>query len=99
MPGSVAWATYRIVQEALTNAAKHGGGEAQVAVLPGPEAVEISVTNPTRDAGPAASPRPGGHGITGMRERASLLGGTLETVERGGAFRLHAHLPLHGSPA
>ena len=89
-------AAYRIVQEALTNAAKHGGGRADVAVRPGPDAVEISVTNPTRrtDGG---RPAAGGHGIVGMRERASLLGGTLETTERGGTFRLHARLPLHGA--
>jgi signal transduction histidine kinase len=90
LPRSVAWAAYRILQEALTNAARHGrGGDADVAVQFGPEAVEITVTNP---AGAAESG--GGHGIVGMRERANLLGGVLETGQRDGTFRLYARLPL-----
>jgi signal transduction histidine kinase len=97
LPDSVAWATYRIVQEALTNAARHGSGQADVAVRPGPDAVEISVTNPTRPVAAGEPATPGGHGIIGMRERASLLGGTLETTEHGGTFRLRARLPLTGA--
>jgi signal transduction histidine kinase len=89
LPRSVAWAAYRILQEALTNAARHGRGQAQVAVEFGPEVLEITVTNPV---GGAAGPG-GGHGIVGMRERASLLGGTLETSRRSGTFRLYARLP------
>jgi signal transduction histidine kinase len=98
---SVAWATYRILQEALTNAARHGGGSADVAVHAGPDAVEITVTNPTAPAAPDqrnGEQRYGGHGIVGMRERASLLGGTLDTAARDGMFRLHARLP-HAEPA
>jgi len=91
LPRSVAWAAYRILQEALTNAARHGRGHADVAVDFGPEAVEITVTNP---AGTAAAPAGGGHGIVGMRERATLLGGTLETGRENGTFRLYARLPL-----
>lgn len=92
LPRSVAWAGYRILQEALTNAARHGTGRADVAVEFGPSAMEITVTNPARPAAePAAS---GGHGIIGMRERATLLGGTLETGRHNGTFRLYARLPL-----
>jgi signal transduction histidine kinase len=90
LPRSVAWAAYRILQEALTNAARHGRGHADVAVDFGPAAVEITVTNP---AGAAAGPAGGGHGIVGMRERATLLGGTLETGRENGTFRLYARLP------
>jgi signal transduction histidine kinase len=90
LPRSVAWAAYRILQEALTNAARHGGGSAQVAVQFGQSAVEITVTNP---AGMHGSAPTGGHGIVGMRERAVLLGGTLEADRAGGRFRLHARLP------
>jgi signal transduction histidine kinase len=89
LPGSVAWAAYRVLQEALTNAARHGRGHADVAVEFGAEAVEITVTNP---AGAAGEPG-GGHGIVGMRERATLLGGTLETGSHNGTFRLYARLP------
>jgi len=92
LPRSVAWATYRILQEALTNAARHGRGSADVVVWFQPDAVEITVTNPAATNGQAPG---GGHGIVGMRERASLLGGTLDTQAFGGTFRLRARLP-HG---
>jgi len=95
LPRSVAWATYRILQEALTNAARHGRGSADVAVCFHPDAVEITVTNPTATNGSAPG---GGHGIVGMRERAAVLGGTLETHAGDGVFSLHARLP-HGQAA
>jgi signal transduction histidine kinase len=78
------------LQEALTNAARHGRGSADVAVWFRPDAVEITVTNPAATNGQAPG---GGHGIVGMRERASLLGGTLDTHADDGSFRLHARLP------
>ena len=53
------------------------------------DAVEITVENPARE-GPL---RAGGHGITGMRERAALLGGSVEAGALAGRFRLHARLP------
>jgi signal transduction histidine kinase len=96
LPNSVAWATYRILQEALTNAARHGCGRADVAVRSDADAVEISVTNPIRAAADEARRSPGGHGIIGMRERATLLGGTLDAVAGAGTFRLQARLPLNG---
>src|SRR6266545_2364213 len=71
LPPTVTWAAYRILQEALTNAVRHGRGSAGVAVWYAPDAVEITVTNPTVNG----SAPGGGHGIVGMRERASLLGG------------------------
>ncbi|WP_426512559.1 sensor histidine kinase [Dactylosporangium sp. McL0621] len=92
LPRSVAWAAYRILQEALTNAARHGAGSAAVAVRSAPDRLEIDVTNPA----PARAPRgegPGGHGIVGMRERATLLGGTLHAAGADGQFRLSAVLP------
>lgn len=96
LPHSVAWAAYRILQEALTNATRHGTGNADVTVRFGSDAVEITVLNPT----PPSSTKPtrehtrnGGHGIVGMRERASLLGGTLDITNGDGMFRLYARLP------
>jgi signal transduction histidine kinase len=83
-------AAYRIVQEALTNAARHGRGAADVRVAFGPAAVDLTVTNPaSRDA----VADPAGHGIVGMRERAALLGGSLEAGQRNGVFRVRARLP------
>lgn len=93
LPRSVAWAAYRILQEALTNAARHGRGSADVVVWFKQSAVEITVSNPT-DA--THSPG-GGHGILGMRERAALLGGSLEAGARDGVFRLRARLPYGGA--
>jgi signal transduction histidine kinase len=94
LPRSVAWAAYRILQEALTNAARHGLGSAEVAVQFAPEAVEITVSNPAapRRNESAAAPA-GGHGIVGMRERATLLGGSLDAAPVEGGFRLYAWLP------
>ena len=86
-------AAYRILQEALTNAARHGGGSAQVEVDFEANAVELTVTNPARPA--VTAPR-GGHGIVGMRERASLLGGSLDAGQSNGLFRVRARLPYAG---
>jgi signal transduction histidine kinase len=83
-------AAYRILQEALTNAARHGRGEADVRVAYGARALELSVANA---APPAADADGGGHGIVGMRERASLLGGSLEAGAVDGTFRVRARLP------
>jgi signal transduction histidine kinase len=86
-------AAYRILQEALTNAARHGRGSADVDVAFGPKAVEITVTNA---AGPDGAGHGGGHGIVGMRERASLLGGNLDAGASDGIFRVRARLPYGG---
>jgi signal transduction histidine kinase len=91
----VGLAAYRIVQEALANATRHAPG-APVAVdarVRGSDLV-VSVTNgpPTT----TATPRPGaGLGQIGMRERAELLGGTLDAGPRDdGGYRVTAALPL-----
>jgi signal transduction histidine kinase len=84
-------AAYRILQESLTNALRHGSGEATVALTYGASALEIGVTNPARDGVGAA-----GHGIVGMRERASLLGGQVKAAPQNGHFRVHARLPYAG---
>jgi len=90
LPPSVAWATYRILQEALTNAARHGTGTADVMVRFDEAAVELDVTNPIPSVRPQS--RAGGHGIVGMRERAMLLGGTLDAQAEHGTFRVHTRL-------
>jgi signal transduction histidine kinase len=92
--GAADQAAYRILQEALTNAARHGTGSARIELEFGDQAVEISVTNPVPARG---SPRPGGgHGLVGMRERATLLGGTLDVERSDGTFRIRARLPEGG---
>jgi signal transduction histidine kinase len=93
LPPAVDQAAYRILQEALTNAARHGKGEAEVRVEFRPSAVELIVTN---GAPPGAAVRGGGHGIVGMRERAFLLGGSLEAGANDGVFHVRARLPYGG---
>lgn len=84
-------AAFRILQEALTNAARHGeGGTAEVGLAFGDDAVEITVTNPIA-AG--ASPNGERHGLVGMRERAALLGGSIRVDATDGLFRVRALLP------
>ena len=79
-----------MLQEALTNAAKHGGTSARVEILYGPRELTLAVTNP---AGPAGAEEPAGHGLVGMRERAQLLGGRLAVERADGTFAVRAELP------
>lgn len=85
---------YRILQEALTNAARHGDGSAQVQLAFGGSELELTVANPVSGDGPARTAD--GHGVIGMRERAVLLGGSLEVAARNGHFHVHARLPVAG---
>ncbi|MFW5416566.1 PspC domain-containing protein [Nocardiopsis sp. CNT-189] len=100
-PDAVGRSAYRIVQEALSNAARHAhGAPVRVRLAPEGGALEVCVSNgPAPDSGPSPRAeedgRPDGHGLIGMRERAAVLGGTLEAGPRpGGGFRVRALLPL-----
>jgi signal transduction histidine kinase len=83
-------AAFRIVQESLTNAARHGNGRVDVEVAYGDAGLELTISNP---AEPGLDTVEVGHGILGMRERAALLGGSITTGFRSGRFRVHARLP------
>jgi signal transduction histidine kinase len=85
-------AAYRIVQESLTNAARHGDGRAEIAIAYGERELELRVANQAPAARNGLSAERG-HGILGMRERAALLGGSLELECGGGRFLVHARLP------
>jgi len=93
LPARVSLSAYRIVQEALTNVLKHAGPNArtEVRLNSAHDRVAIEVL----DNGDGATILPGsGHGIHGMRERATLLGGSLTAGPRpGGGFQVIAHLP------
>lgn len=97
VPSSVELSAYRIVQESLTNALKHGGPDvhADVTVAYEDDAVAITVLDDGRGA--AATPTmSGGHGLVGMRERVGLLSGSLKTgPHAGGGFEVQARLPVH----
>ncbi|MBX6752256.1 MAG: hypothetical protein IRY85_21780 [Micromonosporaceae bacterium] len=95
LPPAVDWAAYRIVQEALTNAYKHGrDGSAELRIEYAPDAVIIDVGNFV-DPG-RLRPDAAGHGLTGMRERAIAVGGTLTAGPNGGRFHVRAVLPTAG---
>ncbi|MGW3199982.1 sensor histidine kinase [Streptomyces sp. NPDC001118] len=96
LPAAVNLAAYRIIQEALTNAQKHAGPAARAEVSVVRVGPNIEVTVLDDGAGAAGVPGAGGgHGLLGMRERVTALGGTLTTGPRyGGGFRVHAILPL-----
>ncbi|MEU6865093.1 sensor histidine kinase [Streptomyces sp. NPDC046876] len=94
LPQEIELAAYRIVQEALTNVVRHAGaGRCRVELAYGDGELGLEITDDGRGlphGGPGS-----GFGITGMRERAELLGGRLEAGPLdGGGFRVAAALPL-----
>jgi signal transduction histidine kinase len=97
LPAGIDLAAYRIVQEALTNAIKHAGSaRARVTVSYEPNEVVLSIEDDgegPRD-GEELGETGGGHGLVGMRERATLYGGIVDAGRRrGGGFAVHARLP------
>ena len=94
LPAGLDLTAYRIVQEGLTNARKHAPGAAVDLTLRWrPAELEIEVTDD--GPGPPISPNGAGHGLIGMRERASLYGGSIRTGSgAGGGFRVLARLPI-----
>jgi signal transduction histidine kinase len=99
LPEGVDLSAYRIVQEALSNAMRHAPGSrvvVQVAYRPDSLALEIcnDAVAPVL-VGSGARAAGGGHGLVGMRERATMLGGSLAAGPTGdGGFRVSAVLPV-----
>ena len=97
VPPGVGVCAYRIVQESLSNASQHAHGAAvTVSVDHETNAVQLRVTNgPGDPADPPGNERGPGHGLTGMRERVALLGGSLSAGPApDGGFVVSAVLPL-----
>ncbi|WP_406207133.1 histidine kinase [Kitasatospora sp. NBC_01560] len=102
--GTVSRAAYRILQEGLTNALRHGsGGPVEVRVAAAPDGLELTVVNtvvnrtaPPAGAGKGRSAFPtSGHGLTGLAERVRLLHGEIEAGPEGPQhWRLAVRLPL-----
>jgi signal transduction histidine kinase len=92
LPLGVELSAYRVVQEALTNTLKHGGGAPVVATIRyGADELQIDVS----DEGRVHRESPGGHGLAGMRERVGIFGGTFQAGPRDdGGFSVQAVLPL-----
>lgn len=98
VPAMVDLTGYRIVQESLTNAARHArharGEPVTLRVSAAAELLTLEVAN--RVAG-AAAPAGGGRGLAGMRERVALLGGRMTAGDAGtGWWRVRVRLPLAG---
>jgi signal transduction histidine kinase len=88
-------ATYRVVQEALTNALKHAtGNPTEVRIRHGQDHIEVEVITLGPAVGDAATPS-GGRGLTGLRERVRMLGGDLVFggLPDDGGFRVRATIP------
>ncbi|WP_459180682.1 sensor histidine kinase [Streptomyces sp.] len=95
-PAPVQHAAYRTVQEALTNVRKHAPGAVTDVVLRlvGDDLL-VAVRNGPSDGAPGPALPSGGHGLTGLRERATQLGGTLlAEPDPDGGFLVRAVLPL-----
>jgi signal transduction histidine kinase len=83
---------YRVVQEALTNAARHASGSAvSVHLVHEPSGLEVDVVS---GHGAPSGERGSGRGLIGMKERVQLYGGRLEAGSRGRDWLVHAWLPL-----
>lgn len=90
----VSAAAYRIVQEALTNAQRHGTGSAQINAVAAEAVLTLTITNPVS---PRAAPKGrAGYGLVGMRERAQSAGGHVSAEERSDMFTVTATLPIDG---
>ncbi|WP_448005431.1 sensor histidine kinase [Agromyces bauzanensis] len=102
LPASMRGALYRVAQEALTNALRHAG-EPRVAVslAVGEREVVFEVVNPLAPGRPSRAPAPVGRGLSGIRERAALLGGTSVvgpgSGARDGEWVVEVRLPLGGA--
>ncbi|MET9492336.1 histidine kinase [Nocardia sp. NPDC006630] len=96
LPSVVDVAAARIVQESLTNVVRHApGASVLVSVRYSVDRLQLCVEN-TRPERAATGVSGGGHGIIGMTERASALGGRLLAEPKvGGGFRVEARLPIH----
>lgn len=106
VPADTGIVAYRVIQESLTNIRKHAGDPAGVTVTVRltrrPGALRVVIEDDGRGATMITRPNgdSSGHGIPGMRERATALGGTLEVGPRpGGGFRVTTELPLQSRGA
>ncbi|WP_291040367.1 histidine kinase [Herbiconiux sp.] len=105
LPPGQQLAIYRVVQEALVNALRHGdGAETEVRIDWDAAELSVSIANPLATAAPSPAPAPApaqaqapdapGYGITGMQERAQLAGGSLTSGREGGRFVVRFAVPI-----
>jgi signal transduction histidine kinase len=100
LDGGLELSAYRIVQEALTNSLKHGGGQTSTTIRYASDALEIIVEDHgARTATSGIEPLHGGRGLLGMRERVAMLRGTLDAGHTPDGFRIIARLPFPAESA
>ena len=93
VPQAVQLALYRIAQESLTNVVRHAHARHAVVTIEQSDAGGYAITITDDGSGGAPSDLGGGRGLLGMRERAELLGGTLDAGPTSTGFRVHATIP------
>ena len=100
LPDAVARTAYRVVREGLTNVHKHARGSATSVTVAGDEATGVTVEVVNQGSVARAALLPGaGVGLLGLRERETLLGGSLQAGPcADGGWRLRAWLPWHPGP-
>ncbi|WP_231618911.1 sensor histidine kinase [Nonomuraea sp. SBT364] len=98
VPGTVSREAYRIVQEALTNAIKHGRPPVRLTVAVRDHTLCLEVANRAGGATPGGATPGGGRGVPGMRERVRLLGGEIDAGPGEGGWRVRVRLPLRSQP-
>jgi signal transduction histidine kinase len=99
IPQSVETALYRVLQEAVTNVAKHSGegGECHLAVRASQDHLELAVDNTLADSRGSGGVgwNSSGSGLIGMRDRMDAFGGTVSSERDGRWWRVRAEVPLH----
>jgi signal transduction histidine kinase len=100
VPAITAIAIYRVVQESLANTLKHAGAsKAEVTIGYQPRSITVEITDNGRSV-PGGANVTEGHGLAGMRERVSALGGALTAgLLPVGGFAVRADIPVAGSTA
>ncbi|GAA1123826.1 hypothetical protein GCM10009670_13570 [Citricoccus alkalitolerans] len=103
IPQSVETALYRVLQEAVTNVAKHSGegGECRIDVHTRAGQLELAVDNtmPSNGSAMRVGWNSSGSGLIGMRDRVDAFGGTMSSARDGQWWRVRAEVPLHGANA
>ncbi|NUR88322.1 MAG: hypothetical protein HOY71_29905, partial [Nonomuraea sp.] len=98
VPAVVSREAYRVLQEALTNAIRHGRGPVRLTAAVHDDELRLEVTNPGSNPGTTPGGKGGGRGVDGMRERVRLLRGDLQAGPHEGGWKVSARLPLRSSP-
>ena len=97
VPQAVSREAYRIVQESLTNAARHAGRvPVSLNLNVGADELELELTNPLHASHPQRAG--GGRGLNGIQERVTSLGGQVSVGPAAGRWRVAVRLPLHPTP-